>query len=85
MCGLCSAYGGDEDRPVSSTDPAGNCAICQFNGTLLNPPPFALPDLRPQRLDWPAARDAVALRPAPAPLLRLSGRAPPTPLLSVAA
>ncbi len=83
-CVLCEVWLGgdgrgrdDSNEPSSPADPATGCAVCHFNGTLLNPPVFALPNLKPVRLDWPAADVAVALTPRPAPPARLTGRAPP--------
>ncbi|MEM1445561.1 MAG: hypothetical protein AAGF84_05855 [Planctomycetota bacterium] len=59
-CVLCVfvAGFGDQDPaeiPVSPSNQAGDCAICHFNGTLLNPPPFELPNLKPVRIDLPLA------------------------------
>ncbi|MEM9752852.1 MAG: hypothetical protein AAF916_05645 [Planctomycetota bacterium] len=55
-CALCAFVAAFADReqtdvPPSPTGPAGDCAICHFNGTLLNPPVFELPNLRPVRID----------------------------------
>ncbi|MEM7575928.1 MAG: hypothetical protein AAF328_00515 [Planctomycetota bacterium] len=79
LCAFVAGFGDKEapDRPTTPTSPGGDCAICHFNGTLLNPPPFALPNLKPQPLSWPAQRRAVAIASNPPPIARLSGRAPP--------
>ncbi|MEM8784110.1 MAG: hypothetical protein AAGE65_14835 [Planctomycetota bacterium] len=64
LCAFVAGFGNSEpaDDSVPPTNPAGDCAICHFNGTLLDPPPFELPDLRPERLDLPLAQ-APATRP----------------------
>lgn len=63
--------------PITPTDPAGDCAICYLNGTLLTPPPFELPNLRPERIDLPLAL-ALVSQPAPTVTLdHISPRGPP--------
>ena len=80
LCAFVAGWGKDEapTGPVSPTNPAGDCAICHFNGTLLNPPPFELPNLRPVRLDLPADSALPARVCVVAHVDRLVPRGPPT-------